>query len=139
MLGTLSVPSNGTKRRLLLVEQDLLDLRQFSRILELGGFDVHGLASCEDGVACLLRENFDLVVVCQEGPEFTAGSVVAQAAQTDPRVPVLVLSQNVNWDCVLQALRLGAAGIHRKSLTPSKLAELAMKATRPHSVGTEAT
>jgi DNA-binding NtrC family response regulator len=134
---TLAVPSNGTKRRLLLVDQDLSDLRHYSRILEQGGFEVHGLASCEEGAACLLRENFDLVVVGQEGPEFTARPVVAQAAQTHPIVPVIVLSHYVNWDCVLQALRLGAAGFHRKSLSPSKLAELAIKAIRPRSVEAE--
>jgi DNA-binding NtrC family response regulator len=134
---TLAVPSNGTKRRLLLVDQNFSGLRHYSRILEQGGFEVNGLASCEEGAACLLRENFDLVVVVQEGPDFTARPVVAQAAQTDPRVPVLVLSHYVNWDCVLQALRLGAAGFHRKSLSPSKLSELANKAIRPHSVEAE--
>ena len=63
--------------------------------------------------------------------------LVVQAAQADPGVPVLVLTRFVNWDCVLQALRLGAAGLHRKSLTPSKLSELALKAVRPRSVEAE--
>ena len=129
--------SSGPKRRLLLVDQDFWDLRHYSRILEQVGYEVHSLESYEEGVACLLHDHFDLVVVGQEGPEFTARPVVAQAAQTEPRAPVLVLSHNVTWDCVLQALRQGAAGIHRKSLSRSKLAELAMKALRPRSVGAD--
>ena len=129
-----ALPSSGPKRRLLLVDQDFWDLRHYSRIFEQDGFEVHGLESYEVGAACLLRDHFDLVVVGQEGPEFAARRVVAQAAQTDPRVPVLVLSHNVTWDCVLHVLRQGAAGIHRKSLSRSKLTELAMKALRPRSV-----
>lgn len=131
-----ALPSSGTKRRLLLVDQDFLDLRLYSRILEQDGFEVHSLESYEEGAACLLRDNFDLVVVGHEGPEFTARPVVAPAAQTDPRAPVSVLSHNVTWDCVLQVLRQGAAGIHRKSLSSSKLAELAIMALRPPSVET---
>ena len=76
-------------------------------------------------------------MVGQQGPEFTARPVVTQAAQTEPRVPVLVLSHYVNWECVLEALRLGAFGFHRKSLIPSKLSELALKAIRPRSVEAE--
>jgi DNA-binding NtrC family response regulator len=128
------LPSNGPKRRLLLVDQDFWDLQHYSRILEQDGFEVDGQESYEAGVASLACGNFDLVVVGQEGPEFTCRPVVAQAAQTDPSLPVLVLSHNVSWDCVLQAMRLGAVGIHRKAQIRSKLAELAMKALRPRPV-----
>ena len=126
----LTIQSNGTKRKLLVVDENRRDLQYYSRILELGGFEVQRVASCEEGVACLLRENFDLAVVGQEGPEFVGRPLVAQAAQAAPGVPVLVLTRFVNWDCVLQVMRLGAAGCHLKSLSPSKLAELAIKAIR---------
>lgn len=131
---TLAVPSSRTKRRLLIVDRNFSDLRYYSRIFEQGGFEVRSLASYEEGTTCLLNERFDLVVVGQVGPEFAARPVLAQAVQAEPRLPVLVLSHCVDWDCVLQAMRMGAAGIHRKSLSPSKLAELAMKALRPRSV-----
>jgi DNA-binding NtrC family response regulator len=129
--------SSGPKRRLLLVDQDSSDLQHYSKILRQDGFEVYDHRSYEAGVASLACGNFDLVVVGQEGPAFTAGPVLTQAAQSDPRVPVLVLSHYINWDSVLQAFRLGAAGIHRKSLAPSKLAELAMKAIQHRSVRAE--
>jgi len=134
----LTIQSNGTKRKLLMVDEDRRDLQYYSRILELGGFEVQRVASYEEGVACLLRENFDLAVVGQEGPEFVGRPLVVQAAQADPGVPVLVLTRFVNWDCVLQAMRLGAVGCHLKSLSPSKLAELAIKAIRSLPVKAEA-
>ena len=129
--------SNGTKGKLLMVDEDRRDLRYYSRILELEGFEVQGVASCEEGVASLLRENFDLAVVGQEGPAFVGRPLVVYAAQTDPGLPVLVLTRFVNWDCVLQVMRLGAAGCHLKSLSPSELGELAIKAIRSRPVKAE--
>jgi len=137
MEGLLIAKSNGTKRKLLMVDEDRRDLRHYARILELGGFEVQGVASYEEGAACLLRENFDLAVVGQEGPEFVSRPVVVHAAQVDPGVPVIVLTRFVNWDCVLQVMRLGAVGCHRKALSPSKLAELATKAIRSRPVKAE--
>ena len=122
--------SNGAKRKLLMVDEDRSDLRYYSRILEVGGLEVQGVASCAEAVECMRFESFDLVVVGQEGPAFEGWPVVEQATQADPKVPLLVLTRFVNWDSVMEVIRLGVVGCHRKSLDPSKLAALVIKAIR---------
>lgn len=116
--------------RLLLVDQNGYDLRYYSWILEAEGFEVVGFTDCAKATTCLLQEDFDLVVAGQKGPDFELAywSVVSEAAKKDPKVPVLLLTRFVNWDCVLRVMRLGAVGCHQKALGRSKLTDLVTRA-----------
>ena len=58
------------KRRLLVVDEDLDDLLYYAAVLQHQGYQVRSIPSYTDGVACVERQDFDLIVVSQGSPSF---------------------------------------------------------------------
>jgi len=80
------------KRRLLVVDEDLDDLLYYSAVLQHHGYEVRSIPSYSDGATCLEREDFDLIIVSQGGPNFEGRRVLARAIEKDRRTPVLVFT-----------------------------------------------
>jgi two-component system response regulator AtoC len=124
---------SSTKRRLLLVDEDLEDLLYYSAILQHQGYEVCPVPSYKDGVTWVGRQDFDLVLVSQGSTNFEGRSVLARAIERDRHTPVVVLSKSIDMGCYLEAMQAGALDYMEKPLLPSEIAELVRKHLRTSS------
>ncbi len=118
------------KRKLLLVDEDLEDLRLYSNILAQMGYDVHCFDSYGEAATLAGREAFDLVIVGQGTSNFEGRHVLASAIEKDRHTPVLVLTHSVEIPCYLEAMQLGALDYLERPLSPSEIGELVAKHLR---------
>ena len=120
-------PSGLLNRRLLVVDEDLDDLLYYSAVLQHHGYEVRSIPSYSDGATCLEREDFDLIIVSQGGPNFEGRRVLARAIEKDRRTPVLVFTRSVDMPCYLEAIQSGALDYIEKPFPPSEIGEMVAK------------
>jgi DNA-binding NtrC family response regulator len=121
------------KPRLLVVDEDLDDLLRYAAFLQHQGYHVRATSSFADGVACVEREDFDLIVVSQGTPGFEGRSVLARAIEKDRHAHVVVLSRSIDMPCYLEAMQSGALDYREKPLVPSELGQLVRRYLRTRS------
>jgi DNA-binding response OmpR family regulator len=114
--------------KLLVVDDDLEDLRSFSAILQQNGHEVDAFCSCEEGAAHAAREPYDFVLVSQGGRDFEGQQVIKGAKELDADRPVLVIARCPEMACYLEAMQLGAADYVPKPLSAHEL----LKAMEPY-------
>lgn len=122
------------RKRLLVVDDDMDDLLYYSAILQKQGYEVRSLGSYEQAAGCLPREDYDLIIVSQGSRDFEGRAVLSRAIEALPRIPVLVLTRNVDMGCYLEAMQMGAFDYLEKPLPPSLVAELVAKHLRAGSL-----
>jgi DNA-binding NtrC family response regulator len=115
------------KCKLLLVDEDLDDLRVYSNVLGHMGYDVHSFNSYGEAAATVGNEAFDLVIVSQGTSNFEGRRVLARAIEKDRHTPVLILTNSVEIPCYLEAMQLGALDYLERPLSPSEIGELVAK------------
>jgi DNA-binding NtrC family response regulator len=96
------------RSRILIVDDNLEDLRWCSAILEREGYEVDACRSYEIGAAHAAVGRYDFVVVGQGGPNFEGQAVVKQATEMNRHTPVLVVTRCLEMRCYLEAMQLGA-------------------------------
>ena len=111
----------GTIKRLLVVEDDPDQSRALRDRLELYGYAV----SCaEDGTAAMVLlqgDSFDGVLLDLNLPNISGSQVLAQARQTFPHLPVLIMSASQSR---IRAVKESNAGICCYIVKPFGIAEL---------------
>ena len=110
--------------RLLVVDEDIADTCQYCPLLRESGFEVHCLCSYSEGADCVCREPVDLVIVSQGGPAFEGRCVVERAIERDRHTPVLVLTRNVDMNCYIEAMQLGAFDYLEKPVGAQEMLKL---------------
>lgn len=120
------------KRRVLVVDEDLNDLRYYTDVLQHQGYQVRSTPSYTDGAACVGREHFDLIVVSQGSRNFEGRLVLARAIEKDRHTPVLVFTRAVDMPCYMEAIQSGALDYIEKPLPRSKIGDLVAKHLRTH-------
>ncbi len=125
---------DSLKGRVLLVDDDLEDLRRYSEALRHQGYEVRFSDSYREAEACLEQQTFDLVIVAQGSSTFEGQSVLARAIERDRHAPVLVLTRSVEMPCYLEAMQLGARDYLEKPSLPSEIGKLAERFL-PHRPG----
>jgi DNA-binding response OmpR family regulator len=126
-------PPRLLKPSLLVVDEDLDDLLRYSAFLQHQGYQVRAISSFADGVACVEREDFDLIVVSQGSPSFEGRLVLARAIERNRWTPVLVLTRAVEMPCYIEAMQAGALDYMEKPLPPSEIGPLVRKYLRTRS------
>jgi len=116
--------------RVLLVDEDLDDLRRYTAFLCDQGYQVRAIPSFADGAACVEREDFDLIVVGQGSPRFEGRLVLARAVERNRWAPVLVLTRAVDLPCYIEAMQSGALDYMEKPSHPSEIQLLVRKYAR---------
>lgn len=101
-----------------------MDLEHYSKALNALGYEVHPMDSYPLAVHLLRREHFDLVIVEQGSTEFEGQAVLRRAFETNPNLPVLVVTRTVDAGCCLKALDSGACEYVQMPLTATELEEL---------------
>ena len=99
---------SGDRARILLVIEDPRDLVHYRAMLQKLGCRVRASSSFAEGVQCLGREPFDLIILDQGSRRFEGREVLARAMEVDVELRVLVLGRSYARDCYLEALRSGA-------------------------------
>ena len=94
--------------KILIVDDNLDDLRSLSAILEPHGYGVDTCGSYEEGAARAAAGHYDFVVASQGGPNFEGQAVVKRATELDRHTPVLVVTRCIEMQCYLEAMQLGA-------------------------------
>ncbi len=94
--------------RILIVDDNLEDLRWCSAILEHEGYEVDACNSYVEGAARASTGRYDFVLVDQGGPNFAGQEVVKQATEMNRHTPVLVVTRCLEMSAYLEAMQLGA-------------------------------
>lgn len=94
--------------KILIVDDNLDDLRWLGAILERQGYGVEACCSYEEGAARAAAGHYDFVVASQGGPHFEGQAVIKRATELDRHTPVLVVTRCIEMPCYLEAMQLGA-------------------------------
>ena len=98
----------GGQARILLINKDPRDLVHYRAIFQKLGCQVRASSSFAEGVQCLGREPFDLIILDQGSGRFEGQEVLAQAMEVDVELRVLVLGRSYDRGCYLQAMQSDA-------------------------------
>jgi two-component system C4-dicarboxylate transport response regulator DctD len=115
---------DSSKRKVLVVDEDLDDLLYYTDVLQHQGYQVRSILSYKAGAACVEREDFDLIVVNQGSPSFEGRLVLARAIEKNRWTPVLVLTRAIEMPCYIEAMQSGALDYMEKPLPPSEIGQL---------------
>src|SRR5687768_222805 len=96
-------------RQLLVIDDDILVRQSIVAYLEDSGYRVHGEPNGYLGMDWFRQNNPDLVLTDLRMPDLDGLTLLGMIKQTDPDVPVIVISGMGMVADVAEALRLGAA------------------------------
>jgi DNA-binding NtrC family response regulator len=124
------LPIRVPKAKALVVGEDPGDSHYYVNILDVCGYRVQVCNSYREGVLCLSKEHFDLIVVSQGTPKFEGRGVLERAAQVNPGMPVVVVARCLDMRCYLEAMELGALDYLVEPLRVSAIIEV-LETQRP--------
>ena len=101
-------PEFTPRPRILIVDDNLDDLRWCSAVLEHEGYEVDACNSYEEGAVHASNGRYDFVLVDQGGPNFAGQEVIRHATELNRHTPVLVVTRCLEMRCYLEAMQLGA-------------------------------
>jgi len=110
--------------KILLVNTDLRDLAYYGAILRKAGCRVRASSSFAEGVQCLDREPYDLILLDQGKSGFEGREVLERATQLDQEVQVLILARAYNRGCYCDAMQSGALDYLEGLLSPEEIVAL---------------
>lgn len=132
----ISGPLNGRKR-ILLVDDDAVNLQFYRVILEHEGYKVKTSESFTAGARLLEEEPFDMVVVGQGGDAFEGRPILERAMQIDSGRPVAVMARRPDPRCYVEAMNLGAVDYREKTTDASEFVAVIADHLQPAAPGFE--
>lgn len=95
-------------RKVLVFDQDRIDLARHSEPFEAHGFEVHKCTSVETALRCIEREDFDFALVDQGSSGFEGIRVIRHLVRYNLPTPFVVIARSGDPRCHQKALALGA-------------------------------
>src|ERR1700745_1408003 len=95
-------------RKVLVFDQDPIDLARHSEPFEAHGFEVHKCTSVETALRCIEREDFDFVLVDQGSSGFEGIRVLRHLVRYNLPTPVVGIARSRDARCRQKVLALGA-------------------------------
>ena len=92
----------------LLVDEDSEHLDHIQKTTQGMGYDIHACNSYAEGVRQLESGAFAFIIVGQGSRLFEGRCVVERAIKSNRRLPVLVVARQLEMQCYLEAMQLGA-------------------------------
>jgi len=117
--------------RILLVDEDEKDLKYFITLLGRMGYSVRAFMNYREAEGCLEHEHFDFVIVSQGSPAFETHDLVQFTLARDRYTPVVVLTRQLEMNCYLEAMQLGALDYLEKPLAPAEFEHLVTTHCQP--------
>lgn len=107
--GPLTATTEPARRERILVIDDEENIRStIEEFLSLNGYQVETAPSGKDGLDLLGRNSYDLVVSDLHMPDVDGLAVIEWIRETQPTLPVLVMTGHATVENTIRALRLGA-------------------------------
>lgn len=110
-------------RKILVVDDDMMNLRMAEFILQQKGYEV---VKCESGMDCLSylkEEKLDLILLDIEMPIMNGLQVleVIKGNEDTADIPVMFLTASADTDTVVEAGKLGVVDYIKKPFLPDEL------------------
>lgn len=120
--------------KILLIE-DQQDVREsLQRMLDVEGHRVDAAASAEEGLDCLRQKQFDVVITDYQLPGRDGFDVVRSVIQTDPHLPVILMTAHHSTERVIEATQMGAYDYVLKPIDPADFLEKIRQAIESRSL-----
>lgn len=97
------------KKKILVVDDEILILKTYQRDLELAGYEVDTADSGEDALLMLAQTRYDLLVTDLMMNGMSGIELLAGAGEKNALMPVVILTGHGHLQSAMEALRLGAA------------------------------
>lgn len=107
--------------RILIIEDDVRFAASLVTLLANAGWTAETCPTGGAGLARLVGEPYDLLLVDINLPDMSGHQVVRTVRDKGDRVPVMVISGETQIDAAIEALRQGAADFVRKPIEPEFL------------------
>ena len=107
--------------RLLLVEDNPMNIELFTAALETDGHDVVVEREGRAGLARALAERFDLIILDVQLPGMDGVAIVRELRAADQRGPIVALSSSAMADQVQRGLDAGFDEYLTKPIAPAEL------------------
>lgn len=107
--------------KVLVFDQDVIDLARHAEPFEAQGFEVHKCMSVEAAMRCVEREDFDFALVDQGSPGFEGRRVIRHIVRYNLLTPFVVVARCRDIGCHQQALALGAIDYLEKPISSADL------------------
>jgi DNA-binding response OmpR family regulator len=107
--------------RLLLVEDNAMNVELFTAALETDGHEVVVERDGRSGLARALAERFDLVILDVQLPGMDGVAVVRELRAADRRGPIVAVSSSAMADQVKRGLEAGFDAYLTKPISPAEL------------------
>lgn len=108
------------QKRILVVDDDALNLRRTQMILEKQ-YDVVLAESGEQAIAKVIHQDFDLILLDIAMPEMDGLETYKRMKNYSVDIPVIFLTASGHEEDVLSAIRLGAINYLKKPFLPQEL------------------
>lgn len=108
-------------RKVLVFDQDVIDLARHSEPFEAHGFEVHKCMSVETAMRCIEREDFDFALVDQGSSGFEGIRVIRHLVRYNLPTPFVVSACCKDALCHQKALALGATDYLEKPISSADI------------------
>ncbi|MBC8512417.1 MAG: response regulator [Dehalococcoidales bacterium] len=105
---------NGTKARILVIDDDEVIRSLFKETLEEQGHTVVTAGTSAEGIDRVKRWDFDLVFLDLKIPEMDGAELIKQLKSINPKLPVTIITGYPDSDTMKKALREGPLGVMDK-------------------------
>ena len=92
----------------LLIDDELIALSNLTHVLEKEGYTVTACKTGEDGLQAMESEEFDLVLTDLRMPGIDGMDVLKHIRETQPDVPVIMITGHATLDSAVDAMKAGA-------------------------------
>jgi len=107
------------EEKILIVDDDLANAVLCQRLLQRAGFQPQVATNANDGLRSLRASPYDLLITDIRMPDLDGFELMAQAAQSNPDLAILVITGFGTVENAVKALRLGADGLILKPIARS--------------------
>lgn len=112
------------KKRVLLVDDELITLKLTRKFLQGNGFETSMASNSTDAIQMLTSEEFDLIVIDITMPTLSGFDLVQLMQSFDIDTPVIFLSNNDNQWSIEESYSLGAKRFVSKEREFNQLPEI---------------
>ena len=101
-------PATLRNERILVIEDDPGVSASIGMLLPARGYDVETASLAHDGLERAAATDFDLVITDLRLPDGSGMSVIASLHNTQPALPIILMTSYSSLDTAIEALRNGA-------------------------------
>jgi len=116
----------------LLVDEDSEYLERIRRITQGMGYNIRTCNSYAEGIRQLESGAFEFVIVGQGSRFFEGRCVVERAIKINRRLPVVVAARQLEMECYLEAMQLGAVDYVAEPSVGAEIARVLHNHLRHH-------